>query len=490
MMINVRVEPHYTFFLNCQGPSLFRDAYDIFAARPEGYYWMPSYRSGNWDGYYRFVRKTRGYGQYDFYLPTGLLYYSKKFIDYLENWMKIDILDRLKRGDIPEQKYKLKFKLRDYQKEALKKALKKGRGILNLATNAGKTEIAIAIASHFNKVVFIVHRATLAKQTQERFQDRLGIDIGLIGAGKKDYDADFVVATVQSLHNMQKKDFRGFSDWAYKYEAVFWDEVHHLKSDSWFKIHPAFRQAWYRYGLSATIPSKKSEGLNFMKLMAATGPVIYKLEQKKLVEKGYSTEPVIYPLVFKHEKDLDKQYFLDYAGVVKYYINTNPERNGFIYDIVRHFRSKNVVILLNKIEHANEIKQVFERNNLKVHVLTGRQSSDKRMKILEQFKKRKIKRLIVTNWFDEGMDIPEIDLLILASGGKSERSIIQRVGRALRKSEFKNRVVIVDILDSGVKYLTSHAKKRLEIFKNMGFEVKVFKNIDKFVLKTKEVLDD
>ena len=80
--------------------------------------------------------------------------------------------------------------------------------------------------------------------------------------------------------------------------------------------------------------------------------------------------------------------------------------------------------------------------------------------------------MIATTIYDEGIDIPQVNVLILAFGGKSRRKVLQRIGRALRKKESReNVVVIVDFWDHHNKYLLNHSKGRLNLYRDEGFEV-------------------
>jgi len=81
--------------------------------------------------------------------------------------------------------------------------------------------------------------------------------------------------------------------------------------------------------------------------------------------------------------------------------------------------------------------------------------------------------LLSTSVLDEGVDISNIDTLILAAGGKSMRQVIQRIGRALRKKKNKeNKATIFDFEDNENQALRKHTKERLASYKEQEFEVK------------------
>jgi len=435
--------------------------------RVPGYYWMPAYQSGQWDGYYRFVNR-RGF------FPSGLVFaFPEYFKDYqiiderstfLKGWLKRDIPVVDKFGDI---------ELRDYQIEAVKVAIENRRGILNLATNAGKTEVAISVVESLSRVfplraLFIVHRQVLLKQAIERFKERIGVLPGQIGAGEiRDSGNDIVIATVQSLWNLAQKNRAKVRKYFERFEMVFWDEVHHMKSDTWYQIAKMI-PAYFRFGLTATVPDVNS--LAYWKLASMTGPILYKLKQSTLVARGYSAIPYLFLVDYYDSGD---GRYIYYQDIVKHEIVENGARNEAIALVVKKGieMGKKIVVLTNYVQHALRIVDavaflVKESNPV---MLTGADNIEKRMKYIQQFKNGIVNPLVLTNWFDEGADVPEIEMFILASGGKADRSIIQRIGRAMRKKEGENKVIIIDFMDR-VKYLKEHTRKRIRIYEQEGMK--------------------
>ena len=97
--------------------------------------------------------------------------------------------------------------------------------------------------------------------------------------------------------------------------------------------------------------------------------------------------------------------------------------------------------------------------------ICGEESTEVREKALVDFREGKIKVLIATSILDEGVDIPNIDVLVLAGGGKSSIATLQRVGRGLRKGGTVDRLYIVDTIDFQQHHLLKHSMQRLEDYK-------------------------
>lgn len=431
---------------------------NLLRFRPKGYYFMPAYRSGLWDGYVSFLRKNN-VGKYFF--PSGFIFAKP---EWFEGYV---IIDERNKPLVSLKDYQLEgIQLRDYQEEAIKKALQEERGILNLATNAGKTEVAIAVSKSLSnlRVLFITHRLHLLFQTKKRFEDRLKEEVGYIGKGEiYKPESRIVVAMVQSLY----EDVRKFENYFKKFQVVFWDEVHHLSSDSWYIIGKKI-PAYYRFGLTATVPDVAD--IRYWKLVALTGKVFYVLKQKLLVESGISAKPYIYMIVVNERK------VGDYQEVYKELVEESNYRNGIIKEVCDIFKDLRKVILVRTIRHGRKLLEQVEGV-----LLTGQENIKERLTFLEKFRKGEIKTLIVTTWFEEGTDIPEVEVFINAAGGLSDNLLVQRMGRAVRRKEKENRVFIIDFYDMGERYLRKHSMNRKKVYEKEGFEVKLLSLVNQLL---------
>lgn len=442
--------------------------------RPKGYYFMPRYKSGLWDGYVRFLKRISGSR---FYFPSGFIFSNPE-------WFKsYKIIDEREYPEVKFKDYEIEgVSLRDYQRNSIENAINSTRGVINLATNAGKTEVAIAISKALSnlKVLFITHRQHLLFQTKERFEKRLGEEAGYIGVGDIfKPDARIIIATVQTLYNYCKDSkMSWFRNYLKKFQVVFWDEVHHLSSDSWYntgKLIPAF----YRFGLTATVPDAKD--IRYWKLVALTGGIIAEVKQKELVERGISALPDIFML------KVDEKAVGDYKYIYRELIEESEIRNKLLASVSEIFPDRRIVYVVNTIRHGNNLMRYLDEAKF----LTGREDIKERLKVIDEFKKGNVKRLVVTTWFEEGTDIPEIEVFVNAAGGLSDRLLIQRMGRALRKKEGRNEVIIIDVFDNGNRYLRRHSKERINTYKEEGFNVRLISNVETIkVIKEKEKIED
>jgi len=95
--------------------------------------------------------------------------------------------------------------------------------------------------------------------------------------------------------------------------------------------------------------------------------------------------------------------------------------------------------------------------------LEGSNSSKKRGETIEDLKSGNLHTLIATSLADEGLDIPNLDVLILAGSGKSKTKALQRIGRVIRPYEGKKQAVVIDFMDQS-KYCKKHSLLRKKIY--------------------------
>jgi superfamily II DNA or RNA helicase len=104
-------------------------------------------------------------------------------------------------------------------------------------------------------------------------------------------------------------------------------------------------------------------------------------------------------------------------------------------------------------------------------LLSGKDKTATRRQAVADLQSGKVRAILCTTIFDEGVDIPELRKVILASGGKSQVKLLQRIGRGLRLADGKSSVEIVDFADKHHEMVRRHALERMKRFKEEGFEV-------------------
>jgi len=446
----------------------------------ENYWFSPRYKEDLWDGKTHFLKVP------SLKVPTGLLFIVEEY--FKEKNIEYEIVDlrelRIVGPNYLHPKYFKNAKkflhgiiLRDYQMEAIDQAVCQERGVLELATGSGKTEIAIAITKLLGlRTLFIVHTQDLLRQTHERFEKRLDLKgkIGIIGEGRFEIDSDIIIATIQSLDRrlfeknekgksvLNKKTGEETKKFLNTFEVMFQDETHHSSAITWYRLGMYMHNAHYRFGLSGT-PLRR-DVLSNMKVMAVTGPSIYERKSMDLIEEGYLSnikmEIIDCPTIYTGK---DWQEIYD-KGIVRSF-----DRNSSIcLTAIKHFKEgKKVMILVRRIRHGEILEQMCVAAFVPAIFLKGSDSADHRVAVKELFSEKSDFILIASTIFDEGVDIPEVNVLIIGSGGKSEVKTIQRVGRGLRKKKVGG-VLVFDFNDAS-KFLNKHSIDRIKVYQKEGF---------------------
>jgi len=425
----------------------------------ENYWFSPKYKSGLWDGMYHFLKIP------SLKFPTGLMFLVTEYLK--ENGIEYEFIDNRKvvnpSAFILSDDMLEGITLRDYQKDAVREAVVNSRGILELPTGSGKTEIAIAVTKALRlKTLFLVNTKDLLHQTRERFKKRLGCDVGIVGDSLIiGDDENITIATVQTVNSLMKSNLKETKKWLNKFEVIFFDECHHASSQTFYKVGMFCHGAYYRFGLSGT--ALRRDRLSNLKLMALTGEQIYKLPAQELIDKGDISDIEIkifnYPgLEYYGEKWLE----IYDKGIVR-----NEQRNDVIANIAcKDFAfGKRVMILVRYIEHGEILENKLQNEyKLPCVFIHGSHTSKERKEVKEMFDKDGDFILIASPIYNEGVDIPTVNSLIIGAGGKSEVRTIQQVGRGLRKKDDGSKLIVYDFQDTG-KFLTKHSEKRIEIYK-------------------------
>lgn len=395
---------------------------------------------------------------------------------------------------------KTQVKLRDYQYDAVKAAFghTQGnlgwwpRGVLEMATGSGKTNVAVAMYE-MNPVptFFLVHRKDLLIQAKERFE-QYGHTVGVIGGGEFNPVAGLNIATLQTLKSIfedtESTRAGSLAVMMLNCKQVFFDECHLMassleKGNEFVGVADKF-DVPFRWGLTAT-PFMRTAYDNML-LESVTGHSLYRLTSKQLIDMGYLTSPKV---IMKHVPDkmnitLDWKKGRANTAKTKHWrkvesqgIKNNEIRTNLILDEMEKGPYP-ILVLVKTVEQANYIQKMYvSRGHAIPQFLSGKDKAVTRREAVRDLRDGTTKLLIATTIFDEGVNIPELAKVILASGGKSAVKTIQRIGRALRKAPGKTEAVIIDFQDGHHKMLKKHADARMKIYEEQEFEIVMEKKV-------------
>jgi len=403
---------------------------------------------------------------------SGLLPYLK-LSDYPKVHKDLIDIEKLKQDKI----WKI---LRPYQKDAVLKLLEYPRGIIKASTGAGKTLMMIAICKAIKDdipvLVIIPKSQLLVKQTYEKFLqffNKLEIGVNFGGA--------FLPSriTISSPGCLDKLNLN-------HYKAVLIDEVQCAASDSIASALAFMHQATIRYGFSAT-PFGRSDYKDYI-TAGLVGKIITEIKSKDLIEQGYLAQVKYFFLQYFSNFQLDpktKKYkdLRNWHWIIKHFILENKTRQKIILELCKEIakrKDRNCLIIIERKKHGEIIKNLIEEFiGERVELLTS--ETKNKEKIKEEFIKGKYRFLIGTQLMEVGIDIPNINTLIIGSIGKSGIQLIQRIGRGMRPCGDK-KLLVFDLVDYANGVLIAQGNKRKNIIKkeNLEFEIiKLYGNIEK-----------
>lgn len=435
---------------------------ESFTRHVPGYYHMPLYRSGSWNGKSCMINGT------NHTLPYGLL------IDYMrfhkEIWpdIKLEIDDDVKslfRGFPLEVKYDLNLLPRPYQKESIEICLKRAKGIIRSATASGKSLVISYIIKNLmdNKLIekslIVVPSISLIEQFYSDMIDYgMKYDIGKVFSKSHEWNKDIVISTWQSLSKNHKM--------LPNYDLVIVDECHGVKSHELKKIM-ALSAAHYKFGFTGTLHIDDLDNWN---TKAYIGPILKEYPSGLLAEQGFISKCNVKSILINY-LDPPKGPYL----YIKDIVFKNQFRLKFIANLVESL-NHNVLLLVGLLDEGHMLKKCLEKYTKKeVVFLSGKDDVD----IREEWRQKMMKgnsdiALIATyGIMAQGINIPNLKYMVMASPFKAKIRVLQSIGRTLRKHEDKQEgSYIFDICDQ-VKFFKKHGEIRHKFYQTEKFDIEV-----------------
>ena len=365
--------------------------------------------------------------------------------------------------------------LYDYQEQTVKRFFKAVRGVAKLATGAGKTECAIAIAKILERpTLFMTNRVNLVYQTAQRFADRwpeAKDGIGIVGNSQ--FSPSFLTfATVQTLHSALKKHPEETKELLSSFGLLIIDEAHRVGAKQFYETAQHCTAAIYRLALTAT-PFMSGNFDDNMYLLGTTGPVFHEVSNDELIKRGILAKPffrfitIDQPYMKPSRNDSWNDIYV--AGIIN-----NVYRNNVICTETQTLIKMNrkPLIICSRVEHCKNLAKLFDHAGIKAKVVMGANTYAERKKALNALSKGRTDAIIATTIFDEGVDAKEIDAVVMAAGNRASVPIYQRVGRAIRKKEIDNNAVILDFIDKQHPKLYRQSAQRYHTVRNeKGFVI-------------------
>ncbi|MDO5850042.1 MAG: DEAD/DEAH box helicase [Methanobacteriaceae archaeon] len=331
--------------------------------------------------------------------------------------------------------------------ENIRELIQKGenRALLVSATGTGKTYASAFAVRDFNpkKFLFLVHREQIAKQSIKAYKKVFGEgNFGLLSGSHKDVDADFLFSTVQSMSNdFGEINYLSFDPEEFDYIVI--DEVHKAGAPSYQKLMNYFKPKFW-LGMSAS--PDRTDGFNIYELFDYNIPLDIRLqdalEQDLLCPFHYFgiTDLEVNGEILDDESDFINLVSNDRVN----YLLEKSEYYSFSGDRIK------ALVFVSTTDEAHALSDEFNRRGHPSCVLTSEDSQYAREEAIDRLtndnRNDNLEYIFTVNIFNEGVDIPEINQVLLVRPTESSIIFIQQLGRGLRKFKNKEYVVVLDFI--------------------------------------------
>lgn len=470
-------------------PSIAQELSEFFTFEVPGARFTPAFKARIWDGKIRMFdlhRKT---------LYLGLLKYVQDFAE--RNGYDItyqnEILSNtdITREDILEYATWLNLQgrgkpieIRDYQVDAIHKALTSERTVLLSPTASGKSLIIYTTMRHHleegRKCILVVPTTSLVEQMYADFQDysstngwRVDRHCQKLYSGfTRDFTSDVLITTWQSIYKQP-------AAWFNQFDVIFGDEAHNFKAKSLTTVMEKMTNVRYRIGTTGTLDNKK---VHKLVLEGIFGPIHRVTTTKELMDSNQVANLEITCLVLKYDdvtrKIVNKSTYQEEMD----YIVKHEKRNRFIRNLAVNSEGNTLVLFQYVEKHGRVLFDMIKdkvHDKRKVFFIFGGTDTEAREEARKLMEHENDAIAIASfGVFSTGINIPSIENVIFASPSKSKIRNLQSIGRGLRLKEGKTHCNLYDISDdlqwkSWKNHTLGHFAERLKTYSEEKFSYKI-----------------
>ena len=334
------------------------------------------------------------------------------------------------------------------QKEALEnlhnlRAEGKNKALIISATGTGKTYLSAFDAKAFNpgKLLFVVHRLTIAKDAMNTFRNVFGNEktMGLYSGNHRDLDCDFVFSTIQTISKVNHLE--NFSEKHFDYIII--DETHRSGADTYLRFIKYFEP---KFLLGMTATPERTDGLNIFELFDHN--IAYEIRLSRAMQ-----EEMLSTFHYYGVTDLSiDNYEIEKKSDFRYLVSN--ERVERIIEQANFYGSDNGItrglIFCSRKEEAKELSILFNKRGYRTIALTGDSAEEERANSIKKLEtdnlSEKLDYIFTVDIFNEGIDIPKINQIIMLRPTESAIIFIQQLGRGLRKVDGKGYLTVIDFI--------------------------------------------
>jgi len=317
----------------------------------------------------------------------------------------------------------------------------KQKALLISATGTGKTYLSAFDAKAFNpkKLLFVVHRLNIANASKLAYETIFGgsKSMGIYSGSQKDLDADFIFCTIQTL--AKDENLKQFASDHFDYIII--DETHRAGADSYQKILGHFNP---KFLLGMTATPERTDGYDIFKSFDYN--IAYEIRLHRALE-----EDILSPFHYYGVTDISVD------GIVleeksDFKLLASQERIERIIEKSKVFGCDNGIvrglIFCSKVEESKALSEAFNERGFKTIALSGETNeSEREAAILKlELDNKELDYIFTVDIFNEGIDIPKVNQIILLRPTQSAIIFVQQLGRGLRKADDKHYLTVIDFI--------------------------------------------
>ena len=461
--------------VHCEN-SVAKEISDYFTFKVPNSQYSPAFKRRVWDGQIRlfnyFTRK----------IYTGLRNkivqfcldrnYECKFENFKEEFFEDykSFIDAL-----PLHSDSGQIKLRDYQQRAVEMALDHKRSLLISPTGSGKSLIIYTILRYLlsknKKILVLVPTTSLVHQMRSDFIEYSGKDwnadknIHIIYAGKdKETTKPIAISTWQSVYDLPEKFFA-------EYDAVIGDECHLFKAKSLVRLMNKLRNCHIRIGTTGTLDNIQ---VHKLVLEGLFGPPIRVTSTKNLIDNKVLSNLDINCIQLKYAKEeCDSMKRKTYQEEIDYIIS-HERRNKVAEKLCASLKGNTLVLFSQVQKHGLPFFESIQKTctDKKSYFISGMTDAEDREEIRKIVDKSENSILVASyGTCSTGINIKNIHNIVFLHPSKSVVRVLQSIGRGLRMSETKDRVMVFDLVDD-----LRHKKYRNHAFNHFLERIKIYES--------------
>ncbi|HEL2413146.1 TPA: DEAD/DEAH box helicase [Streptococcus suis] len=333
-------------------------------------------------------------------------------------------------------------KMQEQALEGLATVRKNGaqKALVISATGTGKTYLSAFDVKQYNpdRMLFIVHREQILQKSLKDFQKVLGFedDEGCIFKSGMDISQKrYIFATIQTISRAD--NLQAFDPTFFNYILI--DEVHKAGADSYKKVMNYFQPDFY-LGMTAT--PERTDGQNIYELFDYN--IAYEIRLQEALDND-----MLCPFIYYGVSDIkiDGQLIDEKASFSNL---VSEQRVNHILEKVTYYgvsgETVKGLIFCSSVNEAKELEGQFNARGLRTRALSGEHSQEERQRVVQDLENGNLDYILTVDIFNEGIDIPSVNQVVMLRNTQSSIIFIQQLGRGLRKHDSKEYVTIIDFI--------------------------------------------